>query len=166
MRIVLLGAVLVVASFGVRDLAGAHIVLNYTASVPVGLYLRKAEGEYAAFCLPEDAARNGLAAGLDMPKGDCPGGLSPVLKRMVRPSREHPLVYGPDGFRNDGELMSNTQPKERSSSGVKLEHFAYGLYTSGLWPISSFSRDSYDARYYGPINPDQIRYRASPLWIW
>ena len=144
----------------------SNLILNTTDSVPIGLYRRTPGGAYAVFCLSTGAARTALAAGLQIQSGPCPGGIQPLMKPLVQASLAHPLAYGPAGFAVDGKLVPNTAPKTKSKSGHGLEHFAFGTYAEGLWPVSSFNRDSFDARYYGPIRVDQIRFYASPIWTW
>jgi conjugative transfer signal peptidase TraF len=144
----------------------SNLILNGTDSVPVGLYKRAPNGAYAVFCLPIGTARIAIAAGLQIPSGPCPGEIQELIKPLVRASQAHPLVYEPTGFTVDGRLLPNTAPKRTSRTGHALEHFPFGTYTSGWWPVSSFSRDSFDARYYGPISADQIRFYASPIWTW
>jgi conjugative transfer signal peptidase TraF len=144
----------------------SSLIFNGTDSVPVGLYNRAPNGTYAVFCLPIGAARGAIVAGLQIQSGPCPGGIQELMKPLVQASPARPVVFGPAGFTVDGKLLPNTAPKTTSRSGHALEHFPFGNYTSGRWPVSSFNRDSFDARYYGPISANQIRFYASPIWTW
>jgi conjugative transfer signal peptidase TraF len=148
------------------------LLMNYSDSVPLGIYRRvpaksaNRATSYAGFCLPRATANAAIQAGLDVEPGACPGGLAPVLKPVICPSPGHPLIYDAQGFSFDGKMLPNTVPKSQSRTGVPLEHYAFGVYTSGIWALSDFNPNSYDSRYFGPVAPDAIRFYAKPVWTW
>lgn len=144
------------------------LVINYSDSVPAGLYQRApaSEARYAGFCLPHMAADRALKAGLEVVTGTCPDHLAPILKPLIYPSPKQPLIYDARGISFRGRLLPNTAPKERSRTGVRLGHYAFGVYTNGIWAVSDFNANSYDSRYYGPVAPDAIRFYAKPVWTW
>jgi conjugative transfer signal peptidase TraF len=167
MRLILIG----VLAFAVVLPTGIHssgLLMNYTDSVPVGLYKQcgKSPDAYAAFCLPSAAAERALQAGLQAAPGECPGGLSPILKPMILASAEHPISLTERGFFVDGKLLVNTAPKSQSRTGAALGHYPFGVYTNGFWAVSDFNPNSYDSRYFGPVEPDAIRFYAKPVWTW
>jgi conjugative transfer signal peptidase TraF len=171
MRFILIG----VLAFAVGLPAGIQrsgLLMNYSDSVPLGLYRRVPANSanramsYAGFCLPRATAKAAIQAGLEVVPGDCADGLAPVLKPVVRPSPQHPLIYDARGFSFNGKLLPNTAPKAQSRIGVPLEHYAFGAYTSGIWAVSDFNTNSYDSRYFGPVAPDAIRFYAKPVWTW
>jgi conjugative transfer signal peptidase TraF len=166
-RILLAAALVMIVGFQLAALAGAYLVkVNVSRSIPLGLYRRAAGGHYAAFCLTRDEAQWALSAGLETLSGDCPGRIIALLKPLVYPTPEHPLVLTASGFFLNGKLLPNTAPKAKSKTGKPLGHYPFGVYTSGIWPVSTYNRDSLDARYYGPISSDQIRFHAKPLLVW
>jgi type IV secretory pathway protease TraF len=57
-------------------------------------------------------------------------------------------------------------PKPYSKTGQTLVHYPFGSYTSGLWAISNYNRDSYDSRYFGPVSTDAIRFYARPVLVY
>lgn len=148
------------------------LILNETDSVPLGIYRRiaissgKDPAQYAGFCLPVATANAALAAGLDASAGGCPAGLAPLLKPLLSASREHPLALTDRGFSVDQRLLPNTAPKLRSRTGAPLAHYPFGVYTSGLWALSTFNPNSFDSRYFGPVAPETIRFYAKPVWTW
>jgi type IV secretory pathway protease TraF len=87
------------------------------------------------------------------------------LKRLYYASNQHPIELSERGFRVDGRPLANTAPKEKSSKGRSLNHFAFGLYTQGLWVISDYNANSFDSRYFGPIQAEEILYYAAPVWV-
>jgi type IV secretory pathway protease TraF len=153
-------ALMAALPFAVRH---SGFVINYSDSVRPRLFFRTtdAHAPYIAFCAPESADPAVLrAAFAQLPHGDCPGGRSPLLKPFIEATMDHPVTLGPNGFTFDGKLLPNTAPKPLSRLGSRLTHYPFGRYHFGIWPISIDSPDSYDARYFGPIPPSAIRYRA------
>lgn len=140
------------------------LAFNSTDSVPVGFYRQVANGPYAAICLPTDTLRWARSRGLDLKDGSCPTGVLPILKPVYLASPQHPIQFSELGFEIDGKLLPNTAPKQYSKTGALLRHIEFGIYREGLFAISSFSRDSFDSRYFGPIATCDIKYRAKPVW--
>jgi len=102
--------------------------------------------------------------GLALPNGNCPGGVAPILKPHFAASPEQPISLTSEGFVIGGKLLPNTAPKPRSRTGAALTHYPFGLYTNGVWAISTFNPDSFDSRYFGPLDPKAIQFHARPLW--
>jgi conjugative transfer signal peptidase TraF len=167
MRSLFVGALVFAVAVPV-EIRHSALLMNYSDSVPFGLYRRvpARAASYAGFCLPGTTASGALRAGLDVVRGPCPGGLAPVLKPLIYASPKQPLIYDARGFSLDGKVLPNTAPKEHSRTGVALAHYAFGAYTNGIWAVSDFNANSYDSRYFGPVAPDDIRFYAKPLWTW
>lgn len=144
----------------------SRLRLNYTDSVPVGIYreVPGAAGSFAGFCLSSAVIQRALAAGLQPVRGDCPDQSAPVLKPLFQASAAHPVSFTARGFFVTGKLVPNTAPKAHSRTGAALIHYPFGTYTSGLWAISSFNPNSFDSRYFGPVAPAAIRFYAKPVW--
>ena len=144
------------------------LVLNLSKSVPVGLYRRvpAASAAYIGFCLPAATVQEAVRAGLEIGRGECFGNVAPVLKPYIHASTQHPLLYSNRGFTFDGALLPNTAPKARSKQGTPLVHFPFGAYTDGVWAVSDFSRDSFDSRYFGPVESRAILFHATPVLTW
>jgi conjugative transfer signal peptidase TraF len=150
------------------EIQHSGLLMNYSDSVPLGLYrcVPPSAASYASFCLPGATASAALRAGLDVLPGTCPGGLAPVLKPVIYASPKQPLIYDARGFSLNGRLLSNTAPKAHSRTGAALAHYAFGTYTNGIWAVSDFNANSYDSRYFGPVAPEAIRFYAKPLLTW
>ena len=136
------------------EIQHSGLLMNYSDSVPIGLYRRvpASMASYGGFCLPSSTATAALGAGLDVVPGACPGGLAFVLKPLIYPSPKQPLIYDARGFSCNGKLLPNTAAKEYSRTGVPLAHYAFGTYTNGIWAVSDFNANSYDSRYFGPVD--------------
>ncbi len=146
-------------------LKAARLHINFSNSVPVGLYQEAPElsDGYAGICLPTKIVKQAIHAGLAIDPGSCPGGLEPILKPVLRATETSPIRYDMDGFSVDGKLLPNTAPKPRSKTGAPLPHARFGIYRSGLWAISDFNASSFDSRYFGPVDPATIQFRAKPV---
>jgi conjugative transfer signal peptidase TraF len=158
-----IGATLAVAA--PLALSRSSYVLNYTDSVPVGIYHKVGVRRYAGICLPEETVAKAMKAGLSLEPGPCPGGQQPLLKSIYQASVESPITLTPEGFFLKGRLLRHTAPKAFSKTGVPLTHEAFGTYRSGLWAISDFNADSYDSRYFGPVPESCVRYYAAPVLL-
>jgi conjugative transfer signal peptidase TraF len=141
--------------------------LNYSDSVPVGLYRSQPESNvpFAGICLNSTTLRSAFDAGLKLEAGECPDGHQPILKTVYRATPESPIVLDSQGFTVAGVPIPNTKPKAFSKAGKPLTHYVFGRYTSGLWAISGYSRDSFDSRYFGPVPGENIRFYAKPLLV-
>lgn len=139
---------------------------NYSDSVPVGLYLSQPEpnAPFAGICLNSNTLRFAFAAGLKLDAGECPDGHQPILKTVYRATPESPIALDSQGFTIAGVPMENTAPKALSKTGKPLTHYAFGVYTSGLWAISGHNRDSFDSRYFGPVSRENVLFYAKP-WL-
>jgi conjugative transfer signal peptidase TraF len=164
--VLLVGVAIVIAYVGTMLLLRvAGFRLNLTDSVPVGLYRETSDtsARYVGFCLPMEPLRAAQTAGLILPLGDCPGKVAPLLKPVFRASLAHPVTLTERGFLIDGKLLPNTAPKPHSWTYAPLTHTPFGRYTAGLWAISGYNPDSYDSRYFGPLDSSAIRFHATPV---
>jgi conjugative transfer signal peptidase TraF len=138
-------------------LAGFRV--NLTNSLPLGIYrvvpLRTAS--YVAFCMPNDAGRLSVARGY-RPIGSCSEGGAPLLKQLVANPGDHVAVSAA-GIAVNGVLLPNTQALNQDRAGRALRPWAFGDYVVApgeLWVASTSNRYSYDSRYYGPVNAQQV----------
>ena len=170
MKDVILGlftAVFVVAAAALPGaLKKSDLRFNSSDSVPVGLYEAGTErAPYAGFCLSQATLRTALAAGLELGRGECANGYQPVLKTVYEASPASPVVFDEGGFAVGERRIPNTRPKAFSRTGKPLTHYPFGTYTAGLWAISSYNRDSFDSRYFGPVSQESLRFYAKPLLV-
>lgn len=166
-RTALLAFALIVLLYAITVplLKAARLHINFSNSVPVGVYREVSEraASYAAICLPTETVEHAIAAGLAMEHGSCPGGFEPILKPLFRATETSPIQYDRDGFSVAAKRLPHTAPKSRSRLGMPLAHAPFGIYRSGLWAISAFNSSSFDSRYFGPVKPGSIQFRAKPF---
>jgi conjugative transfer signal peptidase TraF len=163
----LLGLGLVLGFFGAFCGFGHyHLIFNSSPSIPLGFYLRTADNgaPYAWVCLngeaEEEAKRHGLVF-----HGACPDGSFPLLK-PVCPANEW-IAFDAAGFRARGRVIPHTQPKATGLDGIPLHHYPFGTYApegNRVWLISSM-QDSFDSRYFGPVERTQILSYARPFLV-
>ena len=166
----LLGAVLLLLALGAPSaMRESSLRMNYTDSVPIGLYNSQREpgAPYAGLCLPAETIQSAMRVGLELDHGgECADGYRPMLKPLYRATPQTPIQLDAEGFRINGRRLSNTTPKAYSKAGKPLTHYAFGSYTSGLWAISDYNRDSFDSRYFGPVAPESVRFYARPILVY
>lgn len=143
-----------------------YLLWNASASVPLGLYRRVADTQAPLiwFCLEGEALTEAKRHGLTMP-GVCPNSSIPLLKPVYRGPQ--PLRFSPDGIWAEGHLLLHTKPKLRDLAGRPYKHTLQGVYHTRpdeVWAISTHHPDSYDSRYFGPINKRQILSYAQPFF--
>lgn len=173
LRRVALGAAGAAAVLGILAVVAhqAGVVINTTASLPLGLYRAieapVARGAYVKFCPPpsalfDEAARRGY-----LHAGFCPGGYGPLLKRVLAVPGDRVQVAG-DGVRIDGRLIPLSAPMWADGGGRTLPRYVQDrvLNTSELMLMSDVSPVSFDARYFGPVDRAQVQAVIEPFFTW
>lgn len=147
------------------------VVINTTASLPLGLYRTieapVARGVYVKFCPPpsalfDEAARRGY-----LHAGFCPGGYMPLLKRVLAIPGDRVKVT-PDGVRINGERVPLSELMHVDGSGRPMPRYAQDrvLAASEVMLMSDVSSVSFDGRYFGPIDQRQVEAVIEPLYTW
>ncbi len=160
----LAGAVVVCAL-----VARSGLRLNLTASMPRGLYQLEEgpleRGALLAACLPLQHAVEGRRRGY-LFRGRCPGGVSPVLKRVGAMGGDVVMLTVEGVFLN-GEVLQLAAPGT-DSRGRSLSPLPAGEYRLGnqeLWLYTSEPR-SWDSRFYGLVPASAVLGRVQPVWTW
>jgi conjugative transfer signal peptidase TraF len=77
------------------------------------------------------------------------------------------VTVTPTGLLVNGRPVPNSQPLAVDRQGRPLPRLASGRYVvrpGALWVVSSYSRFSFDSRYFGPVETRQVRASVQPLW--
>jgi conjugative transfer signal peptidase TraF len=153
---------------GMGWLAGLR--LNLTGSLPVGLYVTSpslpVRGALVLACLPATVAAFAHARGY-VPRGEeCPNGVAAIGKPVAAIAGDTVAVT-PAGVFVNGVPVPNsralaTDRKGRPLAGVRVARCVVEAGT--VWIVSSYSRFSFDSRYFGPIEVRQVRATLQPLW--
>ncbi len=156
------------AVLGACWLAGLR--LNLTGSLPVGLYLvtRAApdRGSLVLMCLPVSVAAFAKTRGYVPQGGSCPGGLVPVGKRVCAVPADTVTVT-PSGLLVNRTPVRNSRPLEVDHEGRPLPQLAVGqsvVRPGAVWVVSSYSRSSFDSRYFGAVEPGPTAVSVRRLW--
>src|SRR5713226_5633349 len=152
----------------VARLAGLR--MNLTGSLPVGVYLvsgaAPSRDAIVLTCLPPRVAAFARERGYVPRRGGCPGRVLPVGKPIVAIAGDTVTVT-PSGLFVNGRPVPNSQPLTVDRQGRPLPRLALGRYvvqSGALWVVSSYSRFSFDSRYFGPVETRQVRAGVQPLW--
>jgi conjugative transfer signal peptidase TraF len=140
--------------------------LNLSSSLPVGLYLKSADSRtpLVEFCPEEPAATLAIVRGYRSP-GNCPDGATPLLKPIVAVAGDVVEVSAL-GLTVNHTLLSNTKPRLSDAHGRRMNPWPLGTYRvvpGTVWVVSSFNSQSFDSRYFGPLQTSSIRHHMRPL---
>ena len=149
----------------------AGVVINTTDSLPLGLYRSidapVARGAYVKFCPPPSAVFDEAARRDYLQAGFCPGGHGPLLKRVLAMQGDR-VVVASDGVRINGQHVSLSAPMQTDGRGRAMPHYVQDrtLKAAELMLMSDVSPTSFDARYFGPIDLEQVQGVIEPVFIW
>ena len=147
------------------------VLINLSASLPEGLYLRIDApievGSLVAACLPPPVA--GWARRRDyVGEGSlCPASTRPVLKRVAAgPGMliQHETV----GLRVAGALVPWSKERVTDRQGRPMlpgPAYPYRVPVGHLLLLADHP-DSYDGRYFGPVAEGSVLGVYRPLWLW
>jgi conjugative transfer signal peptidase TraF len=148
----------------------AGLRLNLTGSLPVGLYLAShgfpGRGATVLVCLAPGVAQFAKARGYVPQGGSCPGGLVPVGK-VVWALPGDTVTVTPTGLLVNGTQVSNSRPLVCDHRGRPLPRLTGDRQVVGpgeLWVLSTYSRLSFDSRYFGAVKVGQVRAGLHRLW--
>lgn len=170
-RALALFAATALAAAALAVLAALHLMLNRTASMPVGFYRRlpvdraPARGDIVLVCAPETLARFAVSHGY-LPPGDCAAHTAPLLKHVAAVAGDV-VDLRPDAVAVNGVLLVNSATRALDSNGRTLSHLRPGRYVlraGELWLWTS-SPIGWDSRYYGPLPVRNVQAFAVPFAV-
>ena len=144
--------------------------MNYTRSLPIGLYwtvrgVPIARGATVLVCLPTAVALFARERGY-LWRGSCPGSAARVGK-LVLAAEGDVVCLTQAGLSVNGRLMPRTAPLQTDSKGRGIVHYPYGVYTvrrDQVWLYSPYHRMSFDSRYFGPVSTADVESRMVAIW--
>lgn len=150
--------------FFVKD----RIVINPTASMPIGIYWRYDKpvlerGDIVLACLPDSQE-----ARLFIERGylygvSCPRGRGKILKK-IRGVPGDEVLIGRLGVSINGKRIANSLPQSEDRIGRKMPIYDLQRTLKGDEFILMGEHPlSLDSRYLGPIRKDQILFPVKPL---
>lgn len=164
---------LILTTFALNLAKANHFHLATTPSVPMGIWrsiplqgaLRR--GQVVLVCPPDTSFFRFARKREYIPLGDCPGGFHPFLKPIGALPGDT-VVVSDAGLLVNGKLIQNSKQKSTDRKGRHMPKFPSGTYTvepGMFWFISNYHPDSFDSRYFGPLNISQIQGRAKPVLV-
>ncbi len=160
----------VLAGIGAAWASGVRI--NTTASMPRGLWhLSKGadagRGDAVVVCAPPGGASHlGRERGYIGP-GACHGGTVPLLKIVAAVSGDA-VAVGPFGLAVNGAVLADTVRLSHDAAGRALPALPPGIYavqTGTAW-VTTPAADSWDSRYWGPVQLADVLGVARPVAVW
>lgn len=157
-----------VVPLSIARMAGYDI--NLSASMPIGIYARTdaevAVGQIVAVCLPPAIARLGRERGY-LHAGSCTSGDQPVLKYVMAMAGDSVNVHS-SGVMINGCAISNSAVMEHDHQGRPLSHVPWGTLTlqhGQVWLMSTWQSNSWDSRYYGPVQVADVMVAVRPVLV-
>lgn len=171
---VIMSTCIVLIIMSVTYLAGARI--NRTNSLPKGLYWvvdkEPERGDLVSFW-PDGSEpffiareRGYIIPGRYLDRGD--GGYAPLMKKLMAIAGDVISITN-EGVIVNGELISNTIPLECDNLGDPLPVFRlydHTLLENEVLFVSDYLPRSYDARYFGIQDKQQITNVLEPVYTW
>lgn len=148
--------------------------INLTPSMPMGLYQAQTRvldqpiqrGALVLVCPPNTPAlqlamnRNYIGA------GSCPNHSQPLLKPVVAVAGDT-VELTAQGIRINQIFLPNSSIQKTDSTGRPLPHLPFGRYrvrAGEVWLIATHSPQSFDSRYFGPIQETRITATVTSVW--
>lgn len=147
------------------------IYINTTPSLPLGFYKIVDEsiqkGAHVAFCPPQtEVFDHALARGY-IGRGNCPGGYSLLLKRVLAMAGDTVSIDQAGIVVNGGHLPNSAQLKADANHQPLPQYRCEGVLNDAEYLLLSDAHpQSFDARYFGPINHNQIKHVVQPFLTW
>lgn len=152
-------------------LASVGFRINVTNSIPIGLYritgLKIYKNAFVIFCPEERLAFQQARDRGYIDSGHCSGGYGYLMKKVVATKGDKISVTSEGVFVNHRRLPFS---KPLLSDGVKRplpqwRRIDYQLKKDELLTMTSQSKWSFDARYYGLVHIGQVKGMITPVWI-
>lgn len=138
-----------------------HLVWNASPSIPTGLYAIRGKanlqvGERVAIEPPAPLRR------LMRERGYLPDRV-PLLKRIAAVSGQRICRFA-HGITIDGELIGIARARDRAGRPLPAWFGCRKLQTGELFVMNPAAPDSFDGRYFGPLQIENVIGRAMPVW--
>lgn len=150
----------------------AGLRLNTTKSIPLGIYQLTDSpvrvGEYVIFCPPDTGVFKLAQERGYIDVGRCPGGLGQMMKKVLAAKGDLVSVDA-EGVTVNGRRLANSTPLQADPSGRRLPSWRAEKLLVGAGNyllMSDVNAISFDARYFGLIDSQQIQGVVRPILTW
>lgn len=163
------GTALLAASITAR-VCGLRV--NITHSYPVGLYRLTGggieKGGLVIFCPPDNVQFRAARERGYIGAGFCPGGYEYMIKKLVAVGGDR-IAITAQGVWVNGEYVVRSASLAQDSDNRTLNSYKTplpALPKGKVLLMSDYSAKSFDGRYFGPLDAQQIIAPIRPLWTW
>lgn len=161
---------LIAAVFGltVGTAHALHLTINVSESMKEGVYIGAGHiihrGDTVAVCLDKNVAKVGLKQGYVLRGNACDGGTSPLIKQVLAIPGDNLVLTDTNIRVNDHSYPYVTFHTD--TQGREISSIPRGNYSAikRYFLIGTNAQNSWDSRYWGQVNQDQILYRLVPVW--
>jgi len=144
-----------------------NLRVNFTKSAPVGLWRVQpvstlARGELVEVCPPVTLVVAIMVSKGYLDSGDCPGGVVSLLKPIAAIPGDTVIIRHGNLAKVNGSVLPLTL------SMPSIPRWPDGIYKvneGSVWLLSTYSMESFDSRYFGPVPLANVRGRATPLLV-
>ncbi len=149
------------AAQGLASVSSHTLILNYTASMPLGIYQRVPIHTWrpgmVVVITPSQSDRVLFAArGWLMKKG--------VLIKPIGALPGDQVCIHHDTVTVNGEVVGPVFAKDSHGLPLPVISGCFVLPRGTVFPLSTYSAHSFDGRYFGPIPMAQVLGEARPVW--
>ena len=154
---------LAVGLAGVRSLDAPLFLYPASASLPEGLYMRSFGpieiGKIAAFAIPEAARRYQAKRARQVPDGF-------LFMKPIAAGPGDQVCNGESGLVINGAWLAATATRDREGARLPVWRDCRRLHDNEYFAFSGHVGNSFDSRYFGPIEANDILgvYRSISLW--
>lgn len=145
------------------------VIINISPSMKEGIYIKQygkiGRGDIVALCLKNPYKKIGLERSY-IAKGKKCDGTYPLIKKILAVPCDNVTLT--NQYLEVNKIKYPYKTFYVDGAGRKLAVYPRGNYydTKGYWMIGTHAINSWDSRYWGPINKDQILYKLRPLLVW
>lgn len=142
--------------------------INTTDSAPIGIWITKQyheggiqRGSLISICPPDVPVVRALVATRPLYRGDCNTGSVDLLKPVAALPGDSVIAKNGNVVINGLELPNT----EAHSPALAYPKGKYIVKHGEIWVFSTYTQDSFDSRYFGPVPIKNIRGFASPVLV-
>lgn len=147
--------------------------VNATTSLPPGIWRIDAlrtplsRGDIVSICPPSTEALQTAKLRGYLHVGICAGGFEPLFKPVIAIGGDTVEISAAGIAVNDTPI-NNSVALHHDGAGAALPVVPYGklvVAPNNLWVLSSYSRWSFDSRYFGEVQASSVQGRARPIAV-
>ena len=164
------GCLVILALFGELCWMSNQLVVNFSASIPTGVYRPVADTNYAkgdivAVCLGKSEQSRLAKQHTNLTSGSCKERYGRMIK-IIRATAGDIVDFADDGLYVNGERIPDSKPLSHDKHGNPLPKIrGVRVVQSGDYLLMGQHPKSLDSRYLGFFNASQLQYKVKPVWL-